>query len=67
MSSDKIYLSKEEQIFLMEVLEVNSAQEAAEAFALIMVEERADPIDLQIFIKKIMPRYEKEVAKRKKE
>ena len=51
---DKIFLTKEEQLFLMEMLETEDPVEAAERFALIMVDERADPTDLQKYIKKIM-------------
>ncbi|HWY35731.1 MAG TPA: hypothetical protein VNX68_13885 [Nitrosopumilaceae archaeon] len=54
MSNDKIYLSRAEQIFLIEMLEISNPQEAAEKFALLMVEERADPTQLQQYIKKIM-------------
>jgi len=56
MSSDRIYLSKEEQIFLMEMLEINNPIEAAERFAVLMVNEKADPTKLQEYIKKIMKR-----------
>lgn len=59
MSSDKIYLSREEQLFLMEMLELNSPTDAAEKFAYLMVEEKADPTKLQEYIKKIMKRMEK--------
>jgi hypothetical protein len=53
-SDGKIFLNKEEQIFLMEMLEVDNPAEAVEKFSTIMVEERADPTELQKFIKKIM-------------
>ena len=56
MSSDRIYLNKEEQIFLMEMLELEDPVSAAEKFAILMVEERADPTELQKYLKKIMKR-----------
>lgn len=59
MSSDKIYLSREEQLFLMEMFEVKNPTEAAEKFALLMVDERADPLDLTDYLKKIMKKMEK--------
>ena len=59
MSSDRIYLSREEQIFLMEMLELRDPSQAAEKFALLMVEERADPTELQKYLKKIMKKMEK--------
>ena len=52
--SEKIYLSKEEQLFLMEMLEIKNPAEAAEAFARLMVQERADPVELKKYLKKIM-------------
>ena len=54
MSSDKIYLSREEQLYLMEMLELESPIDAVEKFALLMVEEKADPTLLRDYIKKIM-------------
>lgn len=56
MSSDKIYLTKEEQIFLMERLEIDDPIEAVERFAYLMTLEKADPQDLQKYLKKIMKR-----------
>ena len=38
----------------MEMLEINNPQEAAEKFALLLVEERVDPTQLQMYLKKIM-------------
>jgi hypothetical protein len=40
----------------MEYLEVNDPVVAAEKFAVLMVEEGANPMELQKFIKKIMER-----------
>jgi len=54
MSSGKIYLTRDQQIFLMEMLEVNTPEAAVDKFANIMAEERADPTELQKYIKKIM-------------
>lgn len=56
MSSEKVYLSKDEQIFLMEMLEIEDIYFAVEKFAQIMTDERADPTELQEYIKKIMGR-----------
>lgn len=52
--SSKIYLNREEQIFLMEFLELDDPVMAAEKFAMLMVEERADPTELKKYIIKIM-------------
>ena len=54
MSNEKIYLSREEQIFLMEMLEMTNPLEAVDKFALMLVEGGADPTKLQQYIKKIM-------------
>lgn len=56
MSSDRIYLSKEEQIFLTEMLEIEDINDAVEKFAILMVEERADPTQLHKYLKKIIKR-----------
>jgi hypothetical protein len=56
VSSDKIYLNREQQIFLTEMFEINDPSLAAEKFAIMMVEERANPGDLLEYIKKIMKR-----------
>jgi len=52
--SDKIYLSRSEQKYLMEMLEINDPIQAAEKFAYMLVEEKADPSKLQEYVKKIM-------------
>lgn len=57
MNSDKIILSKEEQIFLMEMLEVDTPLEGVDNFATMMVEEKTDPMELKKFLKKIMDKY----------
>ena len=54
MSKDKIYLSRAEQIYLMEMLEIDNPQEAAERFVVLMVMEKADPTQLQTYLGKIM-------------
>lgn len=51
---NRLYLTKEEQLFLMEMFELKDAKEAAERFVILMIEERADPTQTQKFIKKIM-------------
>lgn len=53
-NSSKIYLSREEQIFLMNMLESTDPLDATERFAEIMAEERANPLELQVYLKKIM-------------
>jgi hypothetical protein len=54
MSAGKIFLNQEEQIFLMEFLELKNPKDAAEKFALIMVEERADPTQMKKYLQKII-------------
>ena len=52
--SDKIYLSREEQIFLMEMTELETTEDAVDKFVTLMILEKADPIDLKKYLKKIM-------------
>ena len=59
MSSDKIYLSREEQAFLMDMLEINNPTDACEKFATLLVEERANPADLKKYLIKIMKKMKK--------
>lgn len=60
MNSDsKIYLSREEQTFLMDYLELNDPMEAVEKFAELLVTERADPGKLEQYVKKIMKKVQK--------
>jgi len=66
VSSDKIYLSKEEQLFLMEMLEIKDPVEAAEELAYIMVEEKTDPTNLQKVIRKAMKAWPEYVKKKRK-
>lgn len=54
MKDGKIYLSREEQIFLMEMLEVDDPNDAVEDFAALLVMERVDPAELGKYLKKIM-------------
>jgi hypothetical protein len=54
MSGEKIFLSREEQAFLMEMTDTKSPSDAVEKFAILMVEERVDPSDLEDYLKKIM-------------
>jgi hypothetical protein len=56
MSSDRIYLSREEQIFLMEMLEIDDPLKAVEKFAFIIVDEKANPDKLEEYLKTIMKR-----------
>jgi hypothetical protein len=56
MSSDKIYISREEQIYLMEMLEVDSPMEAIEKFTELMVLEGANTTKIEKYIKTIMNR-----------
>jgi hypothetical protein len=55
----KIYLSKDEQIFLMEWLDVEDPIAAADKFASLLAEERSDPLKMQQYIQKIMKRIKK--------
>lgn len=59
MSSDKIYLSPAEQVFLMRMLETDNPVDAVEKLATLMVEEGADPTEISQFIKRIMKTYSK--------
>lgn len=56
MSSDRIYLSAEEQNFLMHVFEINDPQDALEKFVSILVEERAKPEELKEYLATLMAR-----------
>lgn len=57
--SEKIYLTKPQQNFLKEMLEIEDIKEAAQYFALMMVEEKADPTQLQKYVERIMQKMEK--------
>ncbi len=57
--SDNIYLNREEQVYLMEMLELNNVTAAWERFSTIMVEEKADPTKINQYLKKIMGSPEK--------
>lgn len=61
MSSDdgKIYLSREEQIFLMEMLECKNPEMAVEEFALLMRSENADINKIEEYVKKIVKNMKK--------
>lgn len=52
--SSKIFLSVEEQLYLMTMFEVKDPQKAIEKFVELMVLERANPQDLNKYLKKIM-------------
>ena len=56
--SDKIFLSPEEQSFLMHMFETSSPIKAAEDFAYLMALEKADPMDLQQYLKIVMKKYD---------
>lgn len=53
----KIYLSGEEQEFLMDMLEISEPRKAAERFAEIITEERGDPGELKTYLKKIIAKW----------
>jgi len=58
MSNDnKIYFSREEQVFLMEMFETQDPSVAAERFATMLVEERANPSDLKKYLSRIIKKY----------
>lgn len=59
MNSGKIYLSREEQIFLMEMLEQDDPVVATEKFAEIMTEQGASPLELERYLKRIMMAFDK--------
>ena len=54
MSSEKIFLNVEEQVYLMHMMETDNPTDAVEKFALLMIAERANPTDLLKYLKKIM-------------
>ena len=54
MNDGKIYLSREEQEYLIYMLEIENPIDAVDRFAFILVDERADPNKLQEYVKKIM-------------
>jgi hypothetical protein len=56
MSSDKFYLTREEQAFLMEMLEINNPEQAVEKFADLLISEHANVSKLTDYLKKIMKR-----------
>lgn len=60
MSSDKVYLSKEEQYFLMDMFELDNPTDAAEKFARVIAEEKADPGKMQDYLKRIIQIAKKE-------
>jgi hypothetical protein len=63
MSSDRFFLSKEEQYFLVEMLELSDVQEAFDRFTEILVEERCDPQKVDKYIKKILEAHNKKKGK----
>lgn len=63
MSSDKFFLSKEEQYFLMEILEMSDVQDAFDRFTEILVEERCDPQRADMYVKRILEEYKKKKDK----
>ena len=57
MSSDKVYLNREEQLFLMDMFEVQNPNDAIDRFVTMLTEERANPGDLKKYLKKIMTNF----------
>lgn len=57
MSSEKIFLNREEQIFLMEMLETQDIEDAVYKFSDMMAKQGADPVDMKKYIVKIMRKY----------
>jgi hypothetical protein len=54
--NDRIYLTAEEQVFLMEWLELNDPTRAAEKFAKLLVEEKANTEKMHEYVKMVMLR-----------
>jgi len=54
VSSDRVYLTREEQIYLMEMFETDNVEKAAEKFIEMMISEGANPNDFNKYLKKIM-------------
>lgn len=57
--SERIYLTKQMQIFLMDWMECDNPNDAAEEFAQLMILEKANPVDLSEYVKKIMAKLDK--------
>lgn len=55
-SNGMIRLSKEQQTFLMEMLEMDDIMDAVEKFAVIMADERVDPSEMPEYLKTIIKR-----------
>ena len=55
-SNGTIRLSKEQQTFLMEMLEMDDIMDAVEKFAVIMADERVDPSEMPEYLKTIIKR-----------
>ena len=60
---DKIYLTRDEQRFLLDMLELKDINVAVDEFAIMMAKQGADPLDLQTYLKKIMLAWDKKVGK----
>lgn len=59
MSSDnnsKVYLNREEQLYLMEMLEISNPEMAVLKFSEILASEGVDSSKLSTYLKKIMNR-----------
>ena len=54
--NSRIYLTREEQVYLMQILEINSPEEALNKFIDILIEEKVDPTKTSVYLKKIMTR-----------
>lgn len=61
--NDRIYLTKEEQMFLTEMLEIKDTEQAVEKYADLMILEKVNPIDLQEYLKRTIKKYKERFAK----
>ena len=62
MSGDKIYFTKKEQIFLMEMLEERDIHDAIEKFTELLILEKANPSKLKEYLTTIIKRVEQKKA-----
>lgn len=63
MSSDKFMLNKEEQYFIMEILEISDVQDAFDRFTEILIEEGGNPHNVDKYIKRILVAYKEKKGK----
>lgn len=63
MDPNRFFLSKEEQHFLIEVLEIPDVQDAFDRLTEILVQEGCDPQKIDKYIKRLLEAYKKRKGK----